>query len=755
MDQAGRQRRGLGSGSLCFRYSLAAAAALLALIAVAPTASAIENKPFIPPVTDPLPKGTRVNVDADRISYDPRSSQALATGTVHITYGPYVLNATRVSYNSKTGAFDADGSVMMTEPNGNVLYAQSLDLKNKFRNGFARKVKALLNNNVTITADFVKRSDGAITVFEKATYTACHDCKTRSGHPLWEIDTDETTHDSVTHNLYHVHPRMKINGVTVASLPYWAMPDPSVTRRTGWLSPDIKVGSDYGVGLVTPYFWAITPSTDLTFRPVWTTYQGPIADLEWRQATENGGYNIRGYGVHQFHDLPYPENGAWRGAVDTHGHFNAGQDWTYGWDATAETDRTFLNSYGYDGRKYAVNDAYTTGLWDQTYVDARVMNFGSLTTDINPDTLPYAMPYVSGDTIWRDSPIGGQFDFSWNAYSLRRVAPNTPFATVNQGTDQTRGTTQMNWHKQFYSDAGTVVTPFTNLRADMLVATNVPDPTAPGGYTSTTTTTRVLPEVGLDARYPFIANLPFGQSIISPVFQIVSSANEGDRSAFGNEDAITLNYDHTSLFLADRFTGLDRYEGGTHADVGVTYSLIGNNGGFIRASAGQSIHIAGQNSFVDGSGLADNESDLVAAIVVRPWDELSLSYETRVKDDFSAINWQEAVASLNFDGFATNFSYLDFAAEPAYGQPTRQHWVSSDAKIALAGGWSVFGGLTYDFMNDVMTQKTFGFEFDCQCMNLRLAYTGTVDSITKAKSDQVMLSVEFATLGKTGAAIGF
>ena len=755
MGQANSQRRGLGSGSVCFRGSLVAAASLIGFLALAPAANAIENKPFIPPVTDPLPKGTRVNVDADRISYDPTSTIAIATGTVHITYGPYVLIASRVTYNTKTNAFDAVGSVMMTEPNGNVLYANSIDLKNKFRDGFARKVTALLNNNGTITADFVRRIDGNITVFERATYTACRNCKTRSGHPLWEIDTDQTTHDQTTHNLYHVNPRMKINGVTVASLPYLELPDPSVTRRSGWLTPDIKVGSDYGVGLVTPYFWAITPSTDLTFRPVWTTKQGPVADVEWRQATETGGYNIRGFGVYQFNDLPYPESGPWRGAVDTHGHFSAGEDWTYGWDATAETDRTFLSSYGYDGRKYAVNEAYTTGLWDQTYVNAQLLNFGSLSTDINPDTLPYAMPFVTGETIWRDVPIGGQLDFSWNAYSLHRVSPNTPFTTVNQGTDQTRGTTQMNWHKQYYSDAGTVITPFANMRADLLVASTVPDPTAPGGYTSTTTTSRVLPEVGLDARYPFIANLPFGQSIISPVFQLVSSANEGNTSAFGNEDAITLNYDHTSLFLADRFTGLDRYEGGTHADIGLTYSLIGNNGGFIRASAGQSIHLAGQNSFVDGSGLADNESDLVGAIVVRPWDELSLSYEARVKDDFSAINRQEAVASLTFDRFATNFSYLDFAAEPAYGQPTRQHWVSSDAKFKLANGWAVFGGLTYDFMNDVMTQKTFGLEFDCECMNVRLAYTGTVDSITHATSDQVMLSVEFATLGKTGAAVNF
>jgi LPS-assembly protein len=209
------------------------------------------------------------------------------------------------------------------------------------------------------------------------------------------------------------------------------------------------------------------------------------------------------------------------------------------------------------------------------------------------------------------------------------------------------------------------------------------------------------------------------------------------------------------LFLADRFTGLDRYEGGTHADVGVTYALIGNNGGFIRASAGESFHIAGQNSYVAGSGLSTNKSDLVAAITVQPWDNFGLSYEVRVKNDLSGLDRQEATASLSFDDFSTNISYLDFAAEPAYGRLNPEHWVATDAKVKLNNGWNVYGGLTYDFVTSVLVKKTIGLEFDCECMNFKIAYTGTQDSVTFAKEDKVMLSIQFATIGKTGLTAKF
>ena len=738
----------LAVGGLRLRGLLLCCGLSLLALASSPVL-AIENKTLIAPITSDPPKGTHVVVDADQFTYDTKTQIGIATGKVNLVFGPYTLTATKVVYNQKTGEFDANGSIVLREPNGNVLNADSMAMHNAFRDGFARHIQALLNNDGVITSPFVRRVHGNIFIYEKAHYTTCRDCKTRDGHPLWEVVTDQTTHDTKSHDLTHINPRLKINNVTVFGLPYWKMPDPSVTRRSGFLAFDLKAQPAYGFGLVTPYFWAITPSTDLTFRPVLTTKQGPIADVEWRQATENGRYNIRGYGVHQFTKLAPPEDQEWRGEIDSHGSFNAGPDWQYGWDGTFASDRLFPSSYGFDSRAYTVNDAYVTGLWDQTYVSAKMLNFGSFSSVIDPDQLPYAMPFVTGETILRDTPLGGQFDFTWNAYSLHRVKTATPFTTVNQGLDQTRGTSQMNWHNQIYGDSGTVITPFVNLRSDILVTNNVPDSSSATGYSSETAA-RVLPEVGLDARWPFVADTSFGQSVISPVLRIVASANEGNTNAFGNEDSVTLNYDHTSLFLADRFTGLDRYEGGTHADIGVTYSLFAKNGGFIRASAGQSIHIAGQNSFVNGSGLADNETDLVGAILFQPWSALSLSYEARVKEDFSAVNRQELVASLSFDRFTNNVSYLDFEAEPAYGRNFREQWVSNDARITLSDGWSVFGGMTYDFTTGVMTRKTAGVEFDCKCMNFKFYYAGYEDSISKVIDNRVLMSIEFATLGKTG-----
>ena len=288
--------------------SLVLAASLLALGLSAATADAYQKKPFVKPVNEKPAAGTVADFVAQKLTYDPKTQEAVATGNVIITYGPYTLNATKVSFNQKTGAFKANGSVELREPNGNVMQAATLELRNKFRDGFARHLKLLLTNDVTITSRYATRTDGYLTVFEDAHYTACKDCNTRNGEPLWELVSDETTHDQKTHTLYHTNPRLKIGGVTVAGLPYLEHADPSVKRRTGWLVPDINTGHAYGVGVVTPYFWAISPDKDLTFRSMFTSKQGPVADVEYRQRLASGQFSVQGYGVYELSPGATKEN---------------------------------------------------------------------------------------------------------------------------------------------------------------------------------------------------------------------------------------------------------------------------------------------------------------------------------------------------------------------------------------------------------------------------------------------------------------
>ncbi len=726
-----------------------------ALIATAAPAFAIKEKPFVKPVTEQPATGTAADFVADKLTYDPKTKDAVATGKVVLTYGPYTLTATRVSYNETTDKFTANGSVVLREPNGNIMQSATLELTNRFKQGFARHLKALLTNDVTITADYAKRIEGGITIFTNAHYTACKNCTTRKGDPLWELVSDETTHLQKEHDLIHINPRLKIGGVTVAGLPYLRMADPTVKRRTGWLVPRFHYGRQYGVAVEAPFFWAIAPDKDLTLRTRLTRYQGPVADVEYRQRTETGQFNIRGYGVYELTPKRTAELDRARGAVKSKGDFAINPDWSWGWNGTLVSDRTFLADYDFDNRRISQNEVYVRGLKDRDYVSAQALNFGALSDEVDASSLPTALPYITGEHYFDQPIVGGELSVNWSAYSIARDNSGTPFSEAPHGTSQSRAIADLRWKSRYVSDGGILLTPFANLRSDIYVTNNLADPTVLGGERSQQTTTRILPAAGFDARYPLISNYDYGQGIISPVFQFIASDNAKNTDQVSNEDAITLNFDNSSLFLEDRFTGFDRYESGVRTNVGLTYSFLGNNGGFLKASAGESFHLAGQNSFVTGSGLDGSKSDLVGALTFQPWDNISLSYQVRAEEDLSAINRQEAFGSLTFDSFTLNAGYLNIAAEPAYGRLKKEQWAEADTRVGLTDGWYLFGGARYDIENSYFARQTLGLEFDCDCMNFKLAYSSNKDSEIANTDHRITLSFDLATLGGSSVSSKF
>ncbi len=731
------------------RTSSALAFAAVAFSLVSGSAEAVVEKPFRKPLIKDISKDAKVDVDASQIIYDPKTDIATATGKVVLIYGPYKLTATKVVFNRKTNVLTANGSVELKEPNGNVARATTLSIDTAFRDGFARHLTALLTNDVTITAVYAKRKQGRVTIFEHATYTACKNCETRSGKPLWQLVTDRTVHDQVEHTLTHTNPRLQISGVTVAAFPYLKLPDPSVKRRTGFLIPSIR-NTDYtGYGVIIPYYWAPAPNYDLTLKPWLTTNQGPIADVEWRHRLKTGSYSVNAYGVYQWDKQNLKgDDKRFRGALETKGRFALNEDWDYGWNGTAITDKTFLRRYGFDNKNISQNDIFLTGLWDQSYITTGVMNFEALTASIDNDELPSALPYLNVEHTFADPVFGGSLGFNLDSYSLWRNDATTPFDTVNHGTMQSRIVSELAWQKEMTLGGGQLLTTFAKLRSDVYVTDKVPD-AATGNAQDQEVTHRFLPSTGVDVRWPFIASNDWGNHILTPVMQVIAAPDETNADDIGNEDAITLNFDHTSLFLDNRFTGLDRYEGGVRSNIGLTYNLLRDDGSFIRASIGESFHIAGKNSFTDRSGLDGSSSDIVAGLTVSPWEGVSLSYEGRVEEDFSAINRQEASLGLSFDRFSGNAGYLFIDKEPAFGRTITEEFLQGNTRIGLSDGWYLNANMTYDLQTNFFRNRGIGIEFDCDCMNAKLAYSegkSREDSVTDRR---VTFSINLATLGKT------
>jgi LPS-assembly protein len=752
MNSRGQSRRLRNSASiLAFAVGLGVALA----VAIPISAAAVSyHAPKLkkPVIKKPGPK-VRVFVEADQITIDSKTRVGIATGLVKIEYGPYTLTATRVVYDEIHNTFKANGSVVIREPKGNVVEADSATVWNHFKEGFAHHLRALLTNDVTITAQYSRKYANGVIVYQHAVYTACKHCVDAEHKPVWELDAKTATHNTNNQTIYYDDAVFRIAGVPIVYMPRFAYPDPTVKRRTGFLWANAKYDSHFGFGLITPFFWNLAPNYDLTFSPMLTSKNGLLGDVAWRHKLRSGSYNVRGYGIYELDSGTNSSANPWRGALRSNGRFRLSPSWDWGWNGTAVSDTGFLRDYDIDHRRIVTNQVYLTGLSGQDYLTTRAINYLSLyknqVEQLPPqDQLPNVLPYINAEHTFDQPVFGGALRIDTNTYALERQKADT---TYDLGTQQARSVTTLSWQRQMIAGLGTVLTPFANVRGVVTYAKNVP-----GSSETESVSAQVLPTAGVDMRLPLVSNFDRGSGVLSPVMQLITAPDAPDSSSYGNENAIGFNLDHTNMFLDDRASGSDRFEGGTRAKAGLSYNYFADKGWSARASVGESFQIAGNNGFTAGSGLDGPASDLVGALQLQPWDFITLRYEARAEEDLSRINAQEAAASLTFDRISGSLSYADIAAAPDYGRPDHEQQVWGDASFALNDSWTLFGGLRYDMLHDDFVQKSVGLSYECDCMNAKLTYAENLTSSVNSPIDHVInLSVSFRTLGSSKGGFTF
>jgi LPS-assembly protein len=252
-------------------------------------------------------------VEAAELRYDTDKNIVSAEGNARIYYKDRVLEADRVVYNRNTGRVYAEGHAKLTESDGTVIHAERFDLTDDFRDGFIESLRADTppkpyywvpglgyqkgTYKTYFSAPRAERIEGDTTVFDKGTYTTCEACKDNPDKPpLWRVRAKRIIHKNDEKMIYYEDAWLEFSGIPVAYVPFFSAPDPSVTRKSGILSPYLAYGNELGAGVGIPIFWALAPDYDLTFTPTYFSQQGFFAKAEWRQRLEKRFILYPGYG---------------------------------------------------------------------------------------------------------------------------------------------------------------------------------------------------------------------------------------------------------------------------------------------------------------------------------------------------------------------------------------------------------------------------------------------------------------------------
>nr|WP_234902482.1 LPS-assembly protein LptD [Agrobacterium larrymoorei] len=685
--------------------------------------------------------------------------------------------AQRVEYNQSTGRVLARGNIELIEPTGNRIYADDLDVTDNFSQGFVNALRVETTDNTRIIGESAERVNEDVMILNNGIYTACLPCAERPDKPpLWQVKAERVIQDGKSQTVRLEKARFELFGKSIAYLPFITVPDNRVKRKSGFLFPKFSVTDNLGFGVGVPYYQVLGDSADATITPTYYTSQGLLLEAEVRQRFEMGTHTVRLAGISQQNQEDFDPNTSdalnkTRGMAASKGEFDINPRWAFGWDAMIQSDNNFARTYGLKDYKDEVqtNKLYLNGLGERNSFEANAYYFNVQDKDDSEaDERRQAIVHPALDYRYfvPDPVYGGELSLTANLTSLSRRAEDAyalgPSVRYNgmEGS-YTRFSTEAEWKRTLTFDSGLQLTPLLAARGDALwtdMSANSFGPTPYDGTINDGAAMRGMATFGLEARYPILFTALNSNHVIEPIAQIFVRPNEQYAGELPNEDSQAFVFDATNLFERDKFTGFDRIEGGTRANIGFRYNGTFDNGYGIRAIAGQSFHLAGDNSFASNdlvnvganSGLETDRSDYVAMAAVDAPIGLSFSSSFRFDKDNFDVNRMENAVSYTDNRVTAKVSYTQVKAQPDYGYDRDRDIIQTSGKLRLDDNWALFGSINYDLNNKFSSERRIGVLYQDECTIFTVSYSdeGNIDSNREAANDwSINARLAFRTLG--------
>ena len=662
---------------------------------------------------------------ADEVTYDESLGLVVARGNVEISQGQRILRADSISYNTRTRVVAASGNISLTEPSGDILFAEYVELTDDLAEGFIRGVSGLLTDDSRLVAARGYRRGDRELVLERGVFSPCDLCRddpTRA--PLWQIKAAEITHDEVDQTIEYRDARMEIFGVPIAYTPYFEHPDPTVERKEGFLAPSFFSSSELGTGLKTPYYWPIGTDTNFTLTPLVTGDKVVMLAGNYEQIFTNGYLEVEASGNYGERATGTTTlNDQLRGHLFANGAMAIDRNWRADGQVELASDDTYLRVFEFD------NPSPLTNRGTVEYFDGRDYGFfnsfyfrGQRQNEDN-DQAPLVLPEVGYSFISEPMTADGFFEDSVFGLHAGYLG-----ITRFDGQDVQRASFVADWEKPFFHPNGSVFT-FKGEVLGTLYGYQNSDPnsqaltTQTGVQTEDGVTGRFFPAAAMEWRYPLVSNQGWLNQTIEPIVQFVAapSANFLAGEDIPNEDSRDVEFDDSNLFSLNRFPGLDRVTGGTRADYGLRWTGQSPEWGYGEFLIGQSYRFTEDQSFTQPTGLSESSSDIVGRLTLIPDPSFKATYRFRLdKDDFEGRR-HDLDVTVGPPAYRVSMGYFLSAEEIAPGNSIVQE---EEVRLGFDSRLNKFWYFSADWVHDLNSNDTrsisVGLLYSDECCDLRI-----------------------------------
>jgi|CXWL01.1.fsa_nt_gi LPS-assembly protein len=693
-------------------------AAVAAALAVCASPNAIAQAPASASTADRTP----VLLEADQIIDDQAARTVTAEGDVQVRYDGRTLRSDSLVYDLNTGAIRAIGNVQVVLPDGSTTYAEEIEADEALNVGAARELRARLGETGTLAARAALRHGEGENELRNVIYTSCPVCETGERPPTWALRARRAIQDHDTRTVSYQNAVVEVAGVPVLYFPYFAHPDPTVERASGLLPPGIGRNRPLGTFYEQPYYWAISPSQDLTTSLRVHGNVNPMVSLDYRKRFWSGELSAQTTFTQERlfnNDGELLGEERFRFSAFAQGQFKISDYWDWGFGVEHIYDDDYLRRYGVRGAgerhgpyigQYTrlISQLFTIGQNADSYTSVSFVDFQGLRETDSSDLLPVILPFAETERVL--PLLGGQMRLQANAAVLSRS--DNP-ATVPFEGDDARLSLSATWRRDTVFGPGMVLSPFAQARGDLYgVETSQSD---------VESFTRGLGLAGVEVSWPFMRPGERFDLIVEPVAMAAYASNATPDPRIVNEDSLAFELDDSNLFRPNGAPNYDLWEPGSRVSLGVRATARAHSGESATLLFGRRWREQQAPGFTQQNNMDGRASDWVGAFQADLGPKLGAEARIRLDDETLELNRIDLGVRASAGRFSAQARYFSVADTLSPGDPGEE--ITAQAGINLAGGWRMQLGLTRDLDSDINLRQDIRAIYEDDCTFLEIAYT--------------------------------
>ena len=533
------------------------------------------------------------------------------------------------------------------------------------------------------------------TLISKAVFSTCNTENKKC--PGWEIQTEEFKHDKNKKIFEYKNSWLKVFDKRVFYFPYFNHPDPTVKRKSGFLTPSYGSSNNMGNWFNIPYFKTLGINKDVTFKPRFYTDDKIILQSEYRQAFEN--YNF----ISDFSLNNDGKNNNTHLFAKIDKNNNNGSSLSFKYQDVSNDNYLKLNNLSSTSALIENESLLTSELNINKTIDQNT-SFKSdfiVYEDLSKkdsDKFQYVLPnFTFEKNILLDKSYNGNFTFSSNGFQKNYNTNVKESLFINDFLFESNDSIFDSGLKNKYNF---LLKNFNSYSENSSKYLSKEDYDVYGTLmTETSLPMKKISENSIN--------------YLKPIISLRYSPN--DTKNISNND-VRLTYDN--IFTLNRIGNNELVEGGKSISLGIEYEKFDlNNKNIFSLNLANTIRDKKNHNLPTKTKLNQKMSDIVGKISYSGLDNLSIAYNFSLDNNLRTSNYDSLYTELIIKNFSTNLNFLSENNEIG-----GKEVLMNSSKFDFNDEKSLSFNVSKNLKNDFTEYYNLIYEYKTDCMVAALEY---------------------------------